>query len=121
VPIIKNTGGKRNQVRSRKQPSGVYREHLVIRLVELGAPVTVIDSLPPGRGNREEVESVSGAVQIKLAAIRNVESFAADVVFNVAGALSDSGSMGWLLRNLELAAYAQLAFLSTRVIAFLAF
>ena len=59
---------------------GFIGSNLVIRLVELGARVTVVDSLAPGcGGNRENLESFIGAVQIKLADIRDVESFAAEI------------------------------------------
>lgn len=87
---------------------GFIGSNLVIRLVELGARVTVVDSLAPGcGGNRANLDSVIGAVQIKLADIRDVESLAAelqrpDILFNLAGAVSHSGSMEAPLRDLEL-------------------
>jgi len=97
---------------------GFIGSNLVIRLVELGARVTIVDSLVPGcGGNRANLDSVIGAVQIKLADIRDVESLAAelqrpDIVFNLAGAVSHSGSMEAPLRDLELNTWAQLVFLS---------
>jgi len=97
---------------------GFIGSNLVIRLIELGARVTVVDSLAPGcGGNRENLEPFIGAVQIKLADISEVESFAKeiqrpDLIFNVAGAVSHSGSMEAPLRDLELNTHAQLVFLS---------
>lgn len=96
---------------------GFIGSNLVIRLSELGARVTVIDSLVEGcGGNIDNIRTVRDSIHLLVADIKDIHCFAAelerpDIIFNVAGEVSHRGSITAPLRDLELNACAQLAFL----------
>lgn len=98
---------------------GFIGSNLVIRLAALGARVTVIDSLVEGcGGNIDNLHAVQESIRIKVADIRDAGCYAGDlerpdIIFNLAGEVSHSASMSAPLRDLELNALAQLAFLTT--------
>lgn len=95
---------------------GFIGSNLVVRLARLGARVTVIDSLVAGcGGNRENIREVEELIRIKIADIGDFDCAdieRPDAIFNVAGEISHSGSMKAPMRDLELNARAQLAFLT---------
>jgi nucleoside-diphosphate-sugar epimerase len=96
---------------------GFIGSNLVLRLVELGARVTVIDNLEPGCGGREEhIAGVRDRVRLIQAGIEDAASFAgalaeAAVVFNLAGEVSHTESFIDPERDLRINALAQLRFL----------
>jgi UDP-glucose 4-epimerase len=100
---------------------GFIGSNLVIRLLALGARVTVIDSLVEGcGGNIDNLGPVLKSIRIKIADIKDAHCFAAelerpDVIFNLAGEVSHSASMEAPMRDLELNTRSQLAFLMTCV------
>lgn len=98
---------------------GFVGSNLAIRLVELGARVTIVDSLVEGCGGTlDNVLPVLQSLQIKLADLKDAASFAAEieppqVIFNLAGEVSHARSMTAPLRDLQLNTVAQLNFLTT--------
>ena len=98
---------------------GFIGSNLVIRLAKLGARVTVIDSLVEGcGGNIDNVQPVKESIRIEVADISDFRCLAPELepphlIFNLAGETSHSGSMKAPMRDLELNARAQLAFLTT--------
>lgn len=98
---------------------GFIGSNLVIRLAELGARVTVIDSLVQGCGGSiDNLGSIRESLRVIVADIKTAPSFLGklerpDVIFNLAGEVSHSRSMDEPLRDLELNALAQLVFLKT--------
>ena len=94
---------------------GFIGSNLVIRLAALGARITVIDSLVEGcGGNIDNLRAVQESIRIKVADIRDAGNLERpDIIFNLAGEVSHSASMSAPLRDLELNALAQLAFLTT--------
>ncbi len=96
---------------------GFIGSNLAIRLHELGAEVTVIDSCVPGcGGRRENLGHLDGAIRVVPLGIETLEDRpdlleSADVVFNLAGEVSHSASMRDPLRDLEYNTSAQLRFL----------
>jgi len=95
---------------------GFIGSNLVLRLVELGAEVTVIDSQIPGcGGNLYNLDPVRGAVNVIDADISEPAAFRdalrrADVVFNLAGEISHVHSMQFPERDLQVNTVAQLRF-----------
>ena len=102
---------------------GFIGSNLSLRLLELGAQVTVVDLCGPGCGGDEENLSPHGEkFRIIRCNIGDAETFAeelaeTDVVFNLAGEISHARSMREPMRDLELNTIAQLRFLEvlTRV------
>lgn len=98
---------------------GFIGSNLVIRLAELGARITVIDSLAEGcGGSLDNLSPILDSIRVIVADIRTAPSFAKDleppdIIFNLAGEVSHSRSMERPLRDLELNALAQLVFLRT--------
>lgn len=95
---------------------GFIGSNLALRLVRLGASVTVVDSLVPGCGaNPLNLRPIAGDVEILRADIAEPETFdralhRADVVFNLAGELSHLHSRDFPERDLAINATAQLSF-----------
>jgi UDP-glucose 4-epimerase len=96
---------------------GFIGSNLAIRLVELGADVTVVDSLVPELGgNRFNLLSVEGRVRVSTADLRDgaddlVEG--QEVVFSIAGNVSHVDSMADPLSDLELNCRSQLSLLES--------
>jgi UDP-glucose 4-epimerase len=96
---------------------GFIGSNLVIRLVELGAEVTVVDSLVPELGgNRFNLAPVEDRVRISTDDLRDASAVARlvagqKVVFAVAGNVSHVDSMSDPLRDLELNYLAQMTLL----------
>jgi UDP-glucose 4-epimerase len=96
---------------------GFIGSNLTIKLVELGANVTVVDAVVPGcGGNAFNLTNVAGDVRVIQRHIDEVDAFAdalerAELVFNLAGEISHIHSMLFPERDLRLNAWAQLAFL----------
>ena len=78
---------------------GFIGSNLAIRLVQLGARVTVLDSLiPEFGGNRFNIEKVSSAVNINISDMRDPHSLrilvkGMDYIFHLAGQVSHGDSM----------------------------
>ena len=78
---------------------GFIGSNLVLRLLELGARVTVVDSEVPGCGsNRHNLQPACGDIRLILKDIDEAAGFAetlsrADVIFNLAGEISHVHSM----------------------------
>lgn len=98
---------------------GFIGSNLAIKLVELGARVTIIDSLVDGCGGTlDNVLPALESLEIKFADLNDISSFAAelerpDLIFNLAGEVSHSRSMIAPMRDLQLNTIAQLNFLTT--------
>ncbi len=96
---------------------GFIGSNLAIRLVELGARVTVLDSSRAGCGaNPYNLEPVADRVSVIPADIGDPHQFrpalrTCDVVFNLAGEVSHVHSMAAPERDLEINTAAQLRFL----------
>jgi UDP-glucose 4-epimerase len=96
---------------------GFIGSNLAIRLVELGARVTVVDSLVPGHGgNRFNVEPIAGTVEVNVSDVRDelatnqfVRSH--DVIFSLAGQVSHIDSMVDPVPDLEINCRSQLVLL----------
>jgi UDP-glucose 4-epimerase len=87
---------------------GFIGSNLAIRLVELGADVTVVDALIEGHGgNRFNIEPVRDRVRLEIADVRDqpaIEELVGrqDVIFHLAGQVSHVDSMTDPVRDLEL-------------------
>ncbi|MCL4795687.1 MAG: NAD-dependent epimerase/dehydratase family protein [Bryobacteraceae bacterium] len=98
---------------------GFIGSNLTLRLVELGARVTVIDGSIPGCGaNPYNLSPASERVKVIHAGLAEDGAYAAalanaSVVFNLAGEISHIQSMRDPLRDLQLNTFAQLRFLTT--------
>ena len=98
---------------------GFIGSNLAIRLVEMGADVTVIDSLiPEYGGNLWNVEPVMKKVRINISDVRDEHSLrylvqGKDFFFNLAGQTSHLDSMENPFADLEINAKAQLSILET--------
>jgi UDP-glucose 4-epimerase len=96
---------------------GFIGSNLAIRLVELGADVTVVDALIEGHGgNRFNLEPVRDRVRLEIADLRDgpvIGGLVAgqEVVFNLAGQVSHIDSMTDPVGDLELNYRAQLSLL----------
>lgn len=112
--MLRNYRGKRVLVTG---GLGFIGSNLAIRLAELGAHVTVIDSSVSGCGADEaNLEPVQGSVSVIHRDIADTSALekhirSADLVFNLAGEVSHSHSMKWPERDAQLNAMAQLRFL----------
>lgn len=95
---------------------GFIGSNLVIRLVHLGARVTVVDSKVLGCGaNEHNIRPVRGDVRLFVMDIADAAGFRdvlsrSDVVFNLAGEISHIHSMRYPERDQQLNAGAQLRF-----------
>ncbi|QOX80337.1 NAD-dependent epimerase/dehydratase family protein [Trichlorobacter lovleyi] len=96
---------------------GFIGSNLAIRLVELGAEVTLVDSLiPEYGGNLLNVESVKDRVRINISDVRDEHAMkylvqGQDYLFNLAGQTSHLDSMLNPYPDLEINARAQLSIL----------
>ena len=97
---------------------GFLGSNLALRLVELGAHVTLVDSCVEGCGsNLYNIDSAMTSVETLVASIAETERLApvlrkADIVFNLAGEISHIHSMLSPERDLRLNNLDQIAFLS---------
>jgi len=93
---------------------GFIGSNLAIRLVELGANVTLVDSLiPEYGGNLWNIETIKDNVRINISDVRDEHSMkylikGQDYLFNLAGQTSHIDSMNNPYTDLEINARAQL-------------
>jgi UDP-glucose 4-epimerase len=98
---------------------GFIGSNLACRLVDLGADVTVVDSLIPDYGgNLYNVESIRTRIQINVSDVRDTHSLrhlvqGQDYLFNLAGQTSHLDSMTNPMPDLEINCQAQLSILET--------
>ncbi len=98
---------------------GFIGSNLAIKLVELGANVTIIDSLiPEYGGNLWNVESIKSKIRINISDVRDEHSMQnliqnQDFFFNLAGQTSHLDSMKNPFTDLEINGRAQLSMLET--------
>lgn len=96
---------------------GFIGSNLAIRLVELGANVTLVDSLiPEYGGNLWNIEQIKGRVRVNISDVRDEHSMkyiiqGQDYLFNLAGQTSHVDSMNNPFPDLEINARAQLSIL----------
>ncbi len=96
---------------------GFIGSNLALRLVELGAEVTVVDSSMDGCGaNRFNIEPARDRIRLIPADIGDASDFAdeiraSEVIFNLAGEISHTESMRRPERDLQINTIAQLRFL----------
>lgn len=96
---------------------GFIGSNLAIRLVELGAKVTIIDSKLLGCGaNPFNIEPVRSEITLIEADLAEPDTYrlalrGADVIFNLAGEISHIHSMQFPERDLQINTLAQLRFL----------
>lgn len=96
---------------------GFIGSNLARRLVDLGARVTLVDSLIPDYGgNRFNLAGYEDRLQLNIADVRDPYSMRAlvqgkDVLFNLAGQVSHIDSMTDPMADLEINARAQLSIL----------
>jgi UDP-glucose 4-epimerase len=96
---------------------GFLGSHLAARLVDLGAEVTIVDSLiPEYGGNLHNVRDIERRVRINLSDIRDPWSIRAlvrnqDYIFNLAGQVSHLDSMEDPETDLDINCKAQLSLL----------
>ena len=97
--------------------AGFIGSNLAIRLVDLGADVTIIDSmLPDYGGNLFNLEPVFGRAAINFSDMRDPHSLSyivkgKDYIFNLAGQVSHQDSMSDPLMDMEINVRAQLVLL----------
>jgi UDP-glucose 4-epimerase len=98
---------------------GFIGSNLARRLVDLGADVTIVDSLIPDYGgNLYNVDSIRDRIQINVSDVRDSHSFrhlvqGKDYLFNLAGQTSHLDSMTNPMPDLEINCQAQLSILET--------
>lgn len=98
---------------------GFIGSNLAIRLVNMGANVTLVDSmLPQFGGNLLNVESIKDKIQINFSDIRDKYSMdylvrEADVIYSVAGQTSHVESMTDPIQDLDINCRSQLAILES--------
>lgn len=98
---------------------GFIGSNLALRLVQLGAEVTVIDSQIPGCGaNLHNIDPATDQIEWIDADLAEPAKYRsalarADVVFNLAGEISHVHSMQFPERDLQINALAQLRFVTT--------
>ncbi len=96
---------------------GFIGSNLARRLVELGAQVTLVDSLTPEYGgNLFNIADIENRVRVNIADVRDPHAMrylvqGRDVLFNLAGQTSHMDSMSDPFTDLEINAKAQLAIL----------
>lgn len=93
---------------------GFIGSNLALKLVKLGAQVTIIDSLLPNLGgNLFNIKPIQNLIKINISDIRDKHSLEylvlkKDIVFNLAGTLSHVDSMTDPFTDLEINTVAQL-------------
>jgi UDP-glucose 4-epimerase len=98
---------------------GFIGSNLARRLVDLGAAVTLVDSLVPEYGgNRFNIEGLEDRVRVNISDVRDPYSLRAhlagqDFLFNLAGQTSHLDSMADPFTDLEINCRAQLSILET--------
>ncbi|MFO0224667.1 MAG: NAD-dependent epimerase/dehydratase family protein [Planctomyces sp.] len=98
---------------------GFIGSTLAIRLAELGADVTVLDSLTPEYGgNPANLAGYEGRIRVNISDVRDVHSLkylvqGQQVLFNLAGQTSHLDSMQDPFTDLEINCRAQLSILET--------
>lgn len=96
---------------------GFIGSNLAHKLVDLGASVTLIDSLiPEYGGNRFNVDGLEGSLRINISDIRDANALprlveGSHIIFNLAGQTSHLDSMTDPFTDLEINAKAQLSLL----------
>lgn len=96
---------------------GFIGSNLALRLVELGAEVTLVDSLVPGQGaNLFNIEPIREQVRVNISDIRDPHSLShlvrdADVIFSLAGQVSHIASMQDPLEDQDVNCRSQLSLL----------
>lgn len=97
--------------------AGFIGSNMAIRLAELGAQVTVMDSMLPGYGgNMFNLEPIKDAIAINFSDMRDPHSLSylvqgKDYIFNLAGQVSHQDSMNDPLMDMEINVRAQLVLL----------
>lgn len=98
---------------------GFIGSNLAIRLVGLGAKVTIIDAMIPGHGgNAFNIKGIKGKVRVNLSDIRKEKTIGrlagdAELIFNLAGQISHIDSMENPCADLELNTEAHLSLLGS--------
>src|SRR3990167_7505927 len=98
---------------------GFIGSNLAIKLVGLGAKVTILDALIKGfGGNKFNISPVSNNVQVTISDMRDEKKISPavrhkDIIFNLAGTLSHIDSMTDPFTDLEINCRAQLCLLET--------
>lgn len=98
---------------------GFIGSNLAIRLVKLGAEVTLVDSmLPQYGGNLRNIDPIEGQCRINFSDIRDQHSLdylvaGADVIYNMAGQTSHVESMTDPITDLEINCWSQLTLLES--------
>jgi UDP-glucose 4-epimerase len=98
---------------------GFIGSNLARRLVDLGADVTVVDSLIPDYGgNLYNIEGIRHRIQVNVSDVRDTHSLrhlvqGKDYLFNLAGQTSHLDSMVNPMPDLEINCQAQLSILET--------
>lgn len=98
---------------------GFIGSNLARRLVELGAQVTLVDSLiPQYGGNLFNISGIENKLRINISDVRDVHSMGylvqgQDILFNLAGQTSHLDSMEDPYADLEINCHAQLSILET--------
>ena len=96
---------------------GFIGSNLAARLLELGAEITLVDSLVPEYGgNMFNIEPIKDRVRVNISDVRDTHSFRylikdQDYLFNLAGQTSHLDSMTDPLTDLEINCRAQLSIL----------
>jgi len=96
---------------------GFIGSNLAIRLVELGANVSIVDNLMPEYGgNLYNIRPVEGKVEVNICDVRDPQSISklvagCDFLFNLAGQTSHMDSMRDPFTDLEINSRAQLSIL----------
>jgi UDP-glucose 4-epimerase len=96
---------------------GFVGSNLALKLVELGAKVTLIDSMIPGcGGNLFNIKEIEDRVKLDFSDIRDQHSMSllvrtADIIFNLAGQVSHADSMKDPYTDLEINAKGHLSIL----------
>lgn len=94
---------------------GFIGSSLAIRLVEMGAKVTVVDSLIPDYGgNLFNLAEIKDRIALNISDVRDIHSMRylvqdQDYLFNLAGQVSHTDSMADPFTDLEINAHAQLS------------
>jgi UDP-glucose 4-epimerase len=97
--------------------AGFIGSNLALRLVDLGAQVTLVDSLiPEYGGNLANIEPIADRVRLNIADVRDEHAMkhlvrGQDYLFNLAGQTSHADSMEDPFTDLEINARAQLSIL----------
>lgn len=96
---------------------GFIGSNLAIKLVDLGAKVTIVDSLLPNfGGNRFNIDPRRNDVTVKIADLREARTInklvtRSEIIFNLAGTLSHIDSMNNPFEDLDINCRAQLCLL----------